>query len=102
VREHLEVTHTAYQHLRHYRLPQHRGGVREQGEGRRLQVLHRISVHRQFIKTHGGRSFLKSPLLGDNIDDYLAPCNYEGEGDMLGMAFFKSLVKDYWGKLIDL
>src|SRR5207302_1336259 len=25
----------------------------------------------------------------------LAPCIYEGEGEMLGMAFFKSLVKEH-------
>lgn len=48
-----------------------------------------------FMKTHGGRSFLAGHPLGDNIHDYLAPCIYEGEGEMLGMAFFKSLVKDH-------
>jgi alkylation response protein AidB-like acyl-CoA dehydrogenase len=48
-----------------------------------------------FMKTHGGRSFLKGHLLGDNIYDFLAPCIYEGEGEMLGMAFFKSLVKEH-------
>lgn len=48
-----------------------------------------------FMKTHGGRSFLKGHLLGDNIHDFLAPCIYEGEGEMLGMAFFKSLVKEH-------
>ncbi|MEQ8849464.1 acyl-CoA dehydrogenase family protein [Botrimarina sp.] len=47
------------------------------------------------MKTHGGRSFLAGHPLGDNIADYLAPCIYEGEGEMLGMAFFKSLVKDH-------
>jgi len=47
------------------------------------------------MKTHGGRSFLKGHLFGDNIYDYLAPCIYEGEGEMLGMAFFKSLVKEH-------
>lgn len=47
------------------------------------------------MKTHGGRSFLKGHLLGDNIHDFLAPCIYEGEGEMLGMAFFKSLAKDH-------
>ena len=46
-----------------------------------------------FMKTHGGRSFLKGHLFGDNVHDFLAPCIYEGEGEMLGMAFFKSLVK---------
>jgi alkylation response protein AidB-like acyl-CoA dehydrogenase len=46
-----------------------------------------------FMKTHGGRSFLEGHLFGDNVHDFLAPCIYEGEGEMLGMAFFKSLVK---------
>jgi alkylation response protein AidB-like acyl-CoA dehydrogenase len=48
-----------------------------------------------FMKTHGGRSFLKGHLFGDNVHDHLAPCIYEGEGEMLGMAFFKSLVKEH-------
>jgi acyl-CoA dehydrogenase len=48
-----------------------------------------------FMKTHGGRSFLRGHLFGDNIYDYLAPCIYEGEGEMLGLAFFKSLVKQH-------
>ena len=48
-----------------------------------------------FMKTHGGRAFLKGHLFGDNIHEYLAPCIYEGEGEMLGMAFFKSLIKEH-------
>ncbi|MBM4000637.1 MAG: acyl-CoA dehydrogenase [Planctomycetes bacterium] len=48
-----------------------------------------------FMKTHGGRSFLHGHLFGDNVHEYLAPCIYEGEGEMLGMAFFKSLVKQH-------
>jgi len=48
-----------------------------------------------FMKTHGGRSFLKGHLFGDNVYDYLAPCIYEGEGEVLGLAFFKSLVKEH-------
>ncbi len=48
-----------------------------------------------FMKTHGGRSFLHGHLLGDNVHEYLAPCIYEGEGEMLAMGFFKSLVKDH-------
>jgi alkylation response protein AidB-like acyl-CoA dehydrogenase len=48
-----------------------------------------------FMKTHGGRSFLHGHLFGDNVYDYLAPCIYEGEGEMLGMAFFKTLVKQH-------
>jgi alkylation response protein AidB-like acyl-CoA dehydrogenase len=47
------------------------------------------------MKTHGGRSFLHGHLFGDNVHDFLAPCVYEGEGEMLGLAFFKSLVKDH-------
>ncbi|HEX6962856.1 MAG TPA: acyl-CoA dehydrogenase family protein, partial [Lacipirellula sp.] len=48
-----------------------------------------------FMKTHGGRSFLHGHLFGDNVHEYLAPCIYEGEGEMLAMGFFKSLVKDH-------
>jgi alkylation response protein AidB-like acyl-CoA dehydrogenase len=48
-----------------------------------------------FMKTHGGRSFLQGHILGDNIYDFLAPCIYEGEGEMLGLAFFKTLVKQH-------
>ncbi|WP_044254100.1 acyl-CoA dehydrogenase family protein [Rhodopirellula sp. SWK7] len=48
-----------------------------------------------FMKTHGGRSFLKGHLFGDNVHDFLAPCIYEGEGEVLGMAFFKSMVKHH-------
>jgi alkylation response protein AidB-like acyl-CoA dehydrogenase len=48
-----------------------------------------------FMKTHGGRSFLHGHLFGDNVHEYLAPCIYEGEGEMLGMAFFKSLIKQH-------
>ena len=51
-----------------------------------------------FMKTHGGRSFLHGHLFGDNVHEFLAPCIYEGEGEMLGMAFFKSLVKHH-GKM---
>jgi len=48
-----------------------------------------------FMKTHGGRSFLAGHLFGDNVHEYLAPCIYEGEGEMLAMGFFKSLVKQH-------
>ena len=47
------------------------------------------------MKTHGGRSFLAGHLFGDNVHDFLAPCIYEGEGEMLGLALFKSLVKQH-------
>jgi len=48
-----------------------------------------------YMKTHGGRSFLEGHAFGDNIHDFLAPCIYEGEGEMLSMAFFKALTKDH-------
>lgn len=48
-----------------------------------------------FMKTHGGRSFVQGHLFADNVHDFLAPCIYEGEGEMLGMAFFKSLAKQH-------
>ena len=48
-----------------------------------------------FMKTHGGRSFLHGHMFGDNIHEFLAPCIYEGEGEMLAMGFFKSLVKHH-------
>ena len=48
-----------------------------------------------FMKTHGGRAFLHGHPFGDNVHEYLAPCIYEGEGEMLGMAFFKSLIKEH-------
>jgi len=51
-----------------------------------------IELH---MKTHGGRAFLHGHLFGDNVHEFLAPCIYEGEGEMLGMAFFKSLVKHH-------
>ena len=38
---------------------------------------------------------MKGHLLGDNVYDYLAPCIYEGEGEVLGLAFFKSLIKEH-------
>ena len=48
-----------------------------------------------YMKTHGGRSFLHGHPFGDNVHEYLAPCIYEGEGEMLAMGFFKSLVKEH-------
>jgi alkylation response protein AidB-like acyl-CoA dehydrogenase len=48
-----------------------------------------------YMKTHGGRAFLHGHLFGDNVHEYLAPCIYEGEGEMLGMALFKSLIKQH-------
>ncbi|HEU5115513.1 MAG TPA: acyl-CoA dehydrogenase family protein, partial [Isosphaeraceae bacterium] len=54
-----------------------------------------------FMKTHGGRSFLHGHLFGDNVHEYLAPCIYEGEGEMLGMAFLKSLIKEHGKKYFE-
>ncbi len=54
-----------------------------------------------FMKTHGGRSFLHGHMFGDNVHEFLAPCIYEGEGEMLGMAFFKSLVKQHGMKYFE-
>jgi alkylation response protein AidB-like acyl-CoA dehydrogenase len=54
-----------------------------------------------FMKTHGGRAFLHGHLFGDNVHEYLAPCIYEGEGEMLGMAFFKSLIKEHGKKYFE-
>lgn len=54
-----------------------------------------------FMKTHGGRSFVHGHLFGDNVHDFLAPCIYEGEGEMLGMAFFKSLAKHHGQKYFE-
>jgi len=39
------------------------------------------------MKTHGGRFPSCTPPIGDNVHEYLAPCIYEGEGEMLGLAF---------------
>lgn len=54
-----------------------------------------------FMKTHGGRSFVAGHMFGDNVHDFLAPCIYEGEGEMLGMAFFKSLAKEHGTKFFE-
>ncbi|QDU80090.1 Acyl-CoA dehydrogenase [Polystyrenella longa] len=48
-----------------------------------------------YMKTHGGRSFLHGHLFGDNVHEFLAPCIYEGEGEVLGLAFLKSLIKEH-------
>ena len=47
------------------------------------------------MKTHGGRSFLHGHQFGDSVHEFLAPCIYEGEGEVLGMAFLKSLIKEH-------
>ena len=48
-----------------------------------------------FMKTHGGRAFLKGDVFGDNIRAYLAARFCEGEGEMQRLAFFKSLIKEF-------
>ncbi|HWE37083.1 MAG TPA: acyl-CoA dehydrogenase family protein [Isosphaeraceae bacterium] len=48
-----------------------------------------------FMKTHGGRAFLHGHMFGDNVHEFLAPCIYEGEGEILGLGFFKSLIKEH-------
>jgi hypothetical protein len=53
------------------------------------------------MKTHGGRAFLVGHIFGDNVHDLLAPCIYEGEGEMLGMAFFKSIAKEHGKKYFE-
>lgn len=53
------------------------------------------------MKTHGGRAFLHGHLIGDNIHEFLAPCIYEGEGEMLAMAYFKSLIKEHGKKFFE-
>jgi hypothetical protein len=45
------------------------------------------------MKTHGGRALLHGHLFGDTLYDYLAPSIYEGEGELLGLALFRALVK---------
>jgi alkylation response protein AidB-like acyl-CoA dehydrogenase len=47
------------------------------------------------MKTHGGRSFLQGHIFGENLYEFLAPCIYEGEGEILGLGFFKSLIKEH-------
>ena len=54
-----------------------------------------------YMKTHGGRSFVHGHPFGDNVHEFLAPCIYEGEGEMLGMAFFKSLVKEHGSRFFE-
>ncbi|WP_425616763.1 acyl-CoA dehydrogenase family protein [Anatilimnocola sp. NA78] len=45
------------------------------------------------LPTHGGRFFLRGHATGDNAYDYLAPCIYEGENELLGLAIFHALAK---------
>jgi alkylation response protein AidB-like acyl-CoA dehydrogenase len=45
------------------------------------------------LPTHGGRFFLQGHPTGDMVYDYLAPCIYEGENDLLCLAMFHTLTK---------
>jgi hypothetical protein len=54
-----------------------------------------------YMKTHGGRAFLHGHMFGDNVHEYLAPCIYEGEGEILGLGFFKSLIKEHGKKFFE-
>ena len=45
------------------------------------------------MRTHGGRCLLQGHSLGDDIYDYLAPCIYEGESELLSLAFVRSLLR---------
>jgi hypothetical protein len=40
-------------------------------------------------------------MFGDNVHEFLAPCIYEGEGEMLSMAFFKSIAKEHGQKYFE-
>jgi len=45
------------------------------------------------LRTFGGRSFLHGNLIGDSLHDLLAPCIYEGESELLGLALVHALCK---------
>ncbi len=45
------------------------------------------------LPTHGGRFFLQGHASGDMAYDYLAPCIYEGENDLLRLALVHNLAK---------
>src|SRR5262249_17906536 len=47
------------------------------------------------MKTHGGRAFLHRHPFGDHGHEFLAPCIFQREREMLGMAFLKSLIKEH-------
>ena len=57
--------------------------------------IQKEAVIELYMKTHGGRAFLHGHLFGDNVHEYLAPCIYEGEGEILSLGFFKSLIKEH-------
>jgi hypothetical protein len=45
------------------------------------------------LPTHGGRFFLQGHPTGDQAYDYLAPCIYEGENELLSLAVAHTLGK---------
>ena len=47
------------------------------------------------MRTQGGRGFLHGQLFGDYLYDFLAPCIYEGESELLGLNFIRLLVKPH-------
>lgn len=47
------------------------------------------------MKVHGGRSFLQGHPLGDSLHDLFAAGIYEGESDLLGLAFMKVLARSH-------
>ena len=74
------------------------------GLSRRAGVHHRQDLRQRGAEGSGHRAVHEDarrpvvparPLFGDNVHDFLAPCIYEGEGEVLGLAFFKSLVKEH-------
>lgn len=46
------------------------------------------------LPTHGGRFFLEGHPAGDLAYDYLAPCIYEGENDLLRLALIQALLRN--------
>lgn len=53
-----------------------------------------------YMRTHGGRSFLADHPFAA-VHEVLAPSIFEGERDMLNMAFFKALAKDHGMKFFE-
>ncbi|MDX1962430.1 MAG: acyl-CoA dehydrogenase family protein [Pirellulales bacterium] len=75
------------------------GGVRAEAEAIIIKTFAAEALREAAIdiclRTHGGRAFLAGHHLGDHLHDYLAPCIYEGENQILLLALFKSLVKPH-------
>lgn len=45
------------------------------------------------LRTHGGRALIAGNLFADNVHDLLAPVIYEGENEIITLAFLASLTK---------